>query len=91
MSSQVRFALSSWQDWNKMEGHFDYEEIFWTIHDLYDDQDFAASMIRYWNKVVFDNSKPRATAPTAAAGPTTSTGSRLLLPLLPSRLPPTPA
>ncbi|KAF8206672.1 hypothetical protein K438DRAFT_1931323 [Mycena galopus ATCC 62051] len=79
------------QDWNKMDGHFDYEENFWTIHDLYDDKDFDASIIRHWHKVVFDNSKPRATAPTAAAGPTTSTGSRLPLPLLLSRLPRTPA
>ncbi|KAF7363236.1 hypothetical protein MVEN_00676500 [Mycena venus] len=67
--TQVRCALSSRQDWNKMDGDFDYEEFFWTIHDLFDDQDFAAGIIRHWNKVIFGNSKPRATAPTAAVGP----------------------
>ncbi|KAF7336167.1 hypothetical protein MVEN_02164100 [Mycena venus] len=67
--TQVRFALSSRQDWNKMDGDFDYEEFFWTIHDLFDDQDFAAGIIRHWNKVVFGNSKPRAAAPTAVVGP----------------------
>ncbi|KAJ6570452.1 hypothetical protein DFH09DRAFT_1362614 [Mycena vulgaris] len=65
----VRFALSSRQEWNKMDGDFDYEEFFWTIHNLFDDQDFAAGIIRHWNKVVFDNSRPRAAASTAAAGP----------------------
>ncbi|KAF7360026.1 hypothetical protein MVEN_00730300 [Mycena venus] len=37
------------QDWNKMDGDFDYEEFFWTIHDLFDDQDFVADIIYHWN------------------------------------------
>ncbi|KAF7371661.1 hypothetical protein MVEN_00021900 [Mycena venus] len=67
--TQVRFALSSKQDWNKMDGDFDYEEFFWTIHDLFDDQELADNIIQHWNKVVFGNPKPRTIGPAAVAGP----------------------
>ncbi|KAJ6451832.1 hypothetical protein C8R47DRAFT_1169717 [Mycena vitilis] len=67
--TQVRFGLSSMAEWNKMEGdHFDYEEFFWTIHDLFKDEELGASIISLWNKVVFGNAKPSNAGP-AASGP----------------------
>ncbi|KAF8173506.1 hypothetical protein K438DRAFT_1980768 [Mycena galopus ATCC 62051] len=111
---QVRFALSSRQDWNKMDGDFDDEEFFWTIQDLFDDQDFAAGIIRHWDKcmahylsvsasLTIDMGSSSATPshaplrPWLPLDPATSTSTRLHalptrlpLPLLLSRLPPTP-
>jgi len=52
-----------------MDGEFDYEQYFWTIHDLFDDQDFADEIIGWWNKVVFGSSKARTVARAATSGP----------------------
>ncbi|KAK7037070.1 hypothetical protein R3P38DRAFT_3311649 [Favolaschia claudopus] len=68
IESQVRFALSSRQDWIKLDGDFDYEEFFWTIYGLFDDQDFADNIIALWNKAVFGAAKARVAAPATAAG-----------------------
>lgn len=50
---QVYFGLSSKQEWYKTEGsHFDYEEFFWTIYDLFDDEEWGKGIITLWNKYV---------------------------------------
>ncbi|KAK7054047.1 hypothetical protein R3P38DRAFT_2854215 [Favolaschia claudopus] len=66
--TQVRFALSSRQDWIKLDGDFDYEEFFWTIYGLFDDQDLADNIIALWNKVVFGAAKARVAAPAITGG-----------------------
>ncbi|KAJ7815854.1 hypothetical protein B0H14DRAFT_3744970 [Mycena olivaceomarginata] len=44
--TQVRFALSSKQDWSKRDGEFDYEAFFWMVHDLlFEDTDLADDII----------------------------------------------
>ncbi|KAJ7845244.1 hypothetical protein B0H14DRAFT_3455111 [Mycena olivaceomarginata] len=67
--TQVRFALSSKQDWSKRDGEFDYEAFFWMVHDLlFEDTDLADDIIGLWNKAVFGTAKP-ISARTAASGP----------------------
>ncbi|KAJ7247383.1 hypothetical protein B0H12DRAFT_1125017 [Mycena haematopus] len=50
--TQVHFALSSKQDWHKMDGDFSYEDFYWTIYDLFDDEEYGQKIIDLWNKCV---------------------------------------
>ncbi|KAJ7673063.1 hypothetical protein DFH06DRAFT_1467471 [Mycena polygramma] len=68
VTTQVYFALSSMQEFNKQDGdYFDYEEFFWTIHDIFDDEELGAEIIALWDRVVFGKSK--TTAAVATSGP----------------------
>ncbi|KAJ7104786.1 hypothetical protein C8R44DRAFT_807885 [Mycena epipterygia] len=69
--TQVYFALSSKQEWGKKDGeHFDYEEFFWTIHDLFgDDEEWAKEIIAFWDRVVLGTVSQATTA--AESGPST--------------------
>jgi hypothetical protein len=49
---QIHFALSAKQEWHKKDGDFDYEEFFWTIYGLFDDEEWAEEIITLWNKWV---------------------------------------
>jgi hypothetical protein len=50
-SPQVRFNLSNQQEWNRSDGHFDYEEFFWLIVSLFeDDKVFADRTIALYNR-----------------------------------------
>ncbi|KAJ7179984.1 hypothetical protein C8R43DRAFT_860536, partial [Mycena crocata] len=53
VATQVYFALSSKQEWGKNDGEFDYEEFFWTIHDLFDSEEWGQEIIDLWNRCVF--------------------------------------
>ncbi|KAJ7458564.1 hypothetical protein FB451DRAFT_1563919 [Mycena latifolia] len=67
---QVYFALSSQQEWYKTDGsHFNYEEFFWTIYGLFDNDAWGKEIIAMWNKVVLGTSSAPAPAAAAAAGP----------------------
>ncbi|KAJ7482324.1 hypothetical protein B0H11DRAFT_2232533 [Mycena galericulata] len=73
--TQVYFGLSSKQEWNKKDGlHFDYEQLFWTIYDLFnDDEDWAKEVIDLWNKIVLGQLKAlRAAGKRAAPAPPSS-------------------
>ncbi|KAF7332808.1 hypothetical protein MSAN_02432000 [Mycena sanguinolenta] len=68
--TQVYFALSSKQDWNKTDGEFNYEEFYWTIYGLFDDEDFAQRILGLWDKVVLGNTtSSRAAVAAQPAGP----------------------
>ncbi|KAJ6450256.1 hypothetical protein C8R45DRAFT_1114176 [Mycena sanguinolenta] len=47
--TQVHFALSSKQDWHKIDGDFNYEDFYWTIYSLFDDDEFAQRILGLWN------------------------------------------
>ncbi|KAJ6562046.1 hypothetical protein B0H19DRAFT_1143419 [Mycena capillaripes] len=67
--TQVHFALSSKQEWHKMDGDFDYEDFYWTIYGLFEDEVFGQRIINLWNKVVLGKVQPRAAAAPEPAGP----------------------
>ncbi|KAJ7443388.1 hypothetical protein B0H11DRAFT_1931747 [Mycena galericulata] len=70
LCTQVYFALSSKQEWGKTDGDFDYEDFFWTIHGLFDDEVWGQGIIDLWNKVVLGtSSKPKPAATAGEAGP----------------------
>ncbi|KAJ6506492.1 hypothetical protein C8R45DRAFT_508297 [Mycena sanguinolenta] len=61
VTTQVYFGLSSMQEWNKKDGeHFNYEEFFWTIHDLFDDagEEWGKEIIALWDRVVLGKAQP---------------------------------
>ncbi|KAJ6602970.1 hypothetical protein B0H10DRAFT_2440661 [Mycena sp. CBHHK59/15] len=59
---QVRFNLSSMQEWDKV-GHFDYEEFFWMIVELFDDPEHAAKILTLYNRA-----SPTCLPPTSDLG-----------------------
>ncbi|KAJ7117672.1 hypothetical protein C8R44DRAFT_791242 [Mycena epipterygia] len=61
---QVRANLSNQNQWNKMDGHFDYEQFFWHLVDLFKDEAFASKMIALYNRVVLGRASGIAPAPT---------------------------
>ncbi|KAJ7349783.1 hypothetical protein DFH08DRAFT_958744 [Mycena albidolilacea] len=67
--TQIHFALSAKQEWHKTDGDFDYEEFFWTIYGLFDDEEWAKEIITLWNKVVLGTVKPSTPAAPESAGP----------------------
>ncbi|KAJ7649428.1 hypothetical protein DFH06DRAFT_553829 [Mycena polygramma] len=64
--TQVYFALSSKQEWNRKDGQFDYDEFFWTIDGLFDDEEWGQEIIALWNKVILGTVKPVAPTPTSS-------------------------
>ncbi|KAJ7679630.1 hypothetical protein B0H17DRAFT_1077831 [Mycena rosella] len=51
VATQVYFGLSSKQEWYKTDGdHFNYEEFFWTIYDLFDNEEWGEEIICLWNQ-----------------------------------------
>ncbi|KAJ7097120.1 hypothetical protein B0H15DRAFT_797835 [Mycena belliarum] len=65
IACQVRFNLSSQQDWNKLDGHFDYEEFFWCLVGLFDDEQYGSKTIALYNRVVLGHAA--GVAPAAGA------------------------
>ncbi|KAJ6619260.1 hypothetical protein B0H10DRAFT_2433485 [Mycena sp. CBHHK59/15] len=74
---QVRFNLSSMQEWNKVDGHFDYEEFFWMIVELFDDPEHAAKILTLYNRVVLGVSAAAPPTPDSPAAPCMSHVERL--------------
>ncbi|KAJ7459232.1 hypothetical protein FB451DRAFT_1405876 [Mycena latifolia] len=68
---QVYFSLSSKQEWHRRDGdHFDYEELFWTIYGLFDNEKWGKEIIALWNKVVLGKAAGNAPAnASSASGP----------------------
>ncbi|KAJ6474793.1 hypothetical protein C8R45DRAFT_1159929 [Mycena sanguinolenta] len=68
ISGVVYFGLSSMHEWNKKDGvHFDYEDFFWTIHGLFDDdEEWGKGIIALWDRVVLGKCQP---APAVVSGP----------------------
>ncbi|KAJ6464807.1 hypothetical protein DFH09DRAFT_1346731 [Mycena vulgaris] len=81
IACQVRFNLSSQSQWNKLDGHFDYQEFFWHLVSLFDNKAFATRTIALYNRVVLGN----AAGISAAATPSASSGMNHLQRLQASR------
>ncbi|KAJ7657071.1 hypothetical protein B0H17DRAFT_1213601 [Mycena rosella] len=66
---QVYFSLSAKQEWHKNDGpHFNYEDLFWTIYGLFDNDKWGKEIIALWNKVVLGKAAGVQSAP-APSGP----------------------
>ncbi|KAJ7645361.1 hypothetical protein B0H17DRAFT_1148441 [Mycena rosella] len=66
---QVYFSLSAEQEWHKNDGpHFNYEDLFWTIYGLFDNDKWGKEIIALWNKVVLGKAAGVQSAP-APLGP----------------------
>jgi hypothetical protein len=42
--------LSSKQEWGKKDGSFDYEEYFWFLDSIFDNEALGKSILAVWNK-----------------------------------------
>ncbi|KAJ7773897.1 hypothetical protein B0H16DRAFT_1763437 [Mycena metata] len=67
---QTLFGISDLETWKQVDGTFDYEEFYWTIVSLFDDDD-NAQVLEHFNHQVFGNAagnvKPSTSASDAAA------------------------
>ncbi|KAJ3511829.1 hypothetical protein NLJ89_g3879 [Agrocybe chaxingu] len=61
---QTRFALSSQSMWGKRDGLFDYQEFYWRIVSLFDD-DEGQDIIALYNYHVFGNPPPASASALA--------------------------
>ena len=48
-SEQARFAMSSTSTWANIDGPFCYSDFYWRIVGLFDDDDEAAELIKFYN------------------------------------------
>ena len=48
-SEQARFAMSSTSTWANIDGPFSYSDFYWRIVGLFDDDDEAAGLIKFYN------------------------------------------
>ncbi|KAJ7825988.1 hypothetical protein B0H14DRAFT_2596187 [Mycena olivaceomarginata] len=67
--TQIHFMLSTKQEWHKMDSDFDYEQFFWTIYGLFNNEDWAEGIITLWNKVVLGAVKASMPAALESASP----------------------
>ncbi|KAI9446932.1 hypothetical protein BJY52DRAFT_1420586 [Lactarius psammicola] len=53
-ATQARFALSAQQTWTGKEHHFDYEEFFETLLQVFElDNDWCKETLSWWNEQIF--------------------------------------
>ncbi|KAK7020395.1 hypothetical protein R3P38DRAFT_3549618 [Favolaschia claudopus] len=63
---QTFFSISSLEGWQQTDGNFDYEQFYWTIVSLLEDEDNAHILQKFNHHVFGDASgRPAAPAPTA--------------------------
>ncbi|KAJ7825997.1 hypothetical protein B0H14DRAFT_3468080 [Mycena olivaceomarginata] len=67
--TQIHFALSTKQEWHKTDSDFDYEQFFWKIYSLFNNEDWAEGIITLWNKVVLGAVKVSMPAALESASP----------------------
>ncbi|KAJ7748856.1 hypothetical protein B0H14DRAFT_3513710 [Mycena olivaceomarginata] len=67
--TQIHFALSTKQEWHKTDSDFDYEQFFWKIYSLFNNEDWAEGIITLWNKVVLGAVKTSVPAALESASP----------------------
>ena len=48
-SEQARFAMSSTSTWANINGPFSYSDFYWRIVGLFEDEEEAAALIKFYN------------------------------------------
>jgi hypothetical protein len=51
-AEQARFAMSSTSTWANIDGPFSYSDFYWRIVGLFEDEEEAAAIIRFYNQYV---------------------------------------
>ena len=46
---QARFAMSSTSTWANIDGPFSYSDFYWRIVGLFEDEEEAAALIKFYN------------------------------------------
>jgi hypothetical protein len=49
---QARFAMSSTSTWANIDGPFSYSDFYWRIVGLFEDEEEAAGLIKFYNQYV---------------------------------------
>jgi hypothetical protein len=55
---QARFAMSSTSTWANNDGLFSYQDFYWRIVGLFEDEEEAAVLITFYNQYAFFNLLP---------------------------------
>jgi len=50
---QARFAMSSTSTWANIDGPFNYSDFYWRIVGLFEDEEEAAALVKFYNFHVF--------------------------------------
>ncbi|KAJ7287005.1 hypothetical protein C8J57DRAFT_1707412 [Mycena rebaudengoi] len=64
----VYFMLSSKQEWGKKDGSFDYEEYFWFLDSIFDNEVLGKSILTMWNKAILGTNPAEPQTEEPAAG-----------------------
>ena len=48
-TEQARFAMSSTGTWANIDGPFSYSDFYWRIVGLFEDEEEAAALIKFYN------------------------------------------
>ena len=48
-AEQARFAMSSTGTWANIDGPFSYSDFYWRIVGLFEDEEEAAALIKFYN------------------------------------------
>jgi len=48
-AKQARFAMSSTGTWANIDGPFSYSDFYWRIVGLFEDEEEAAALIKFYN------------------------------------------
>jgi hypothetical protein len=48
-TEQARFAMSSTSTWANIDGPFSYSDFYWRIVGLFEDEEEAAGLIKFFN------------------------------------------
>jgi hypothetical protein len=48
-TEQARFAMSSTSTWANIDGPFSYSDFYWRIIGLFEDEEEAAALIKFYN------------------------------------------
>ena len=48
-AEQARFAMSSTSTWANIDGPFSYSDFYWRIVGLFEDEEEAAALIKFYN------------------------------------------
>ena len=49
---QARFAMTSTSTWTNIDGRFSYSDFYWRIVGLFEDEEEAAGLIKFYNQYV---------------------------------------
>ncbi|KAJ7098879.1 hypothetical protein C8R44DRAFT_747953 [Mycena epipterygia] len=64
VACQLRFALSSQQNWNNMDGTFSYPDFYWTVVDILRGEEGQEILDRFNYKAAVKKAIPMVAGPT---------------------------